>query len=145
MSPIGDSDFKRMIAEQKEKLIKALMHLEYSYRKILLLPEDLNQLNEETLETWESFASRFERVSDIFLTKYLRARVLEQDPGFIGSLRDVVNQGEKLGYLENAESWMAIRELRNISAHEYTDKDLAMFFRRLKQEAPLLLEIKKKL
>lgn len=38
---------------------------------------------------------------------------------------------------------MAIRELRNISTHEYTDKDLAEFFKRLKQECPLLLVIKK--
>lgn len=34
--------------------------------------------------------------------------------GFSGSLRDFVNQAEKLGYIENAETWMGIRELRNI-------------------------------
>lgn len=130
---------------QKQKLLKALAHLEYSYKKILSLPESPDLLNEETLETWESFSTRFARVTDVFLTKFLRAYVLQQDPGFSGSLRDFVNQAEKLGLVDNTISWMSIRELRNISAHEYTDKDLAMFFKRLKQETPLLLSIKEKL
>jgi hypothetical protein len=135
------SNISDYLTEQKERLSKALIHLDYSYQKILKLSDNLDQLDEESLETWESFAARFSRVADLFLTKYLRALVLAQDPGFTGSLRDFVNQGEKLAAIDNAESWMAIRELRNISAHEYTDKDLAMFFKRLKQECPRLLSI----
>lgn len=133
------------LQEQKAKLIKALEHLAYSYKKIINLPEKPEQLNEETLETWESFAARFGRVADIFLMKYLRALILMQDPGFNGSLRDFLNQAEKLNIIENTEVWMAIRELRNISAHEYTDKDLCEFFIRLKKEAPRLLAIKNRL
>ncbi|MHB1947952.1 MAG: hypothetical protein ACYCQI_07555 [Gammaproteobacteria bacterium] len=128
--------------DQKNKLTKAIEHLECSYNKIFRLPEQLDQLDEESLETWESFAARFGRVADIFLMKYLRAYVLLQDPGFAGSLRDFVNQGEKLGIIDSAEMWMSIRELPNISAHEYTDKDLVEFFKRLKQDAPRLLAIK---
>jgi len=136
---------KSFLDNQKDKLLKALAHLDYSYKKIVDLPDHPDQLNEETLETWESFAARFCRVADIFLTKYVRAYVLVQDPGFTGSLRDFVNQAEKLGLVDQAEQWMGIRELRNISAHEYTDKDLAAFFKRLKKEAPFLLSIKNKL
>lgn len=139
------SPHQEFLQAQKIKLIKALVHLEYSYKKVLLLPEHPDQLDEETLETWESFAARFGRVTDIFLTKYLRAYVLQEDPGFTGSLRDFVNQAEKLGLIDNVDTWMAIRELRNIAAHEYTDKDLAAFFKRLKQEASILLSIKMKL
>lgn len=129
--------------DQKIKLGKALKHLEYSYQKILHLPVEAALLDEESLETWESFAARFARVSDIFLTKYIRAFILLQDPGFSGSLRDYINQAEKAGLVEDAEKWMAIRELRNISAHEYTDKDLAGFFERLKKESIHLLKLKK--
>lgn len=139
------SSRQEYFAEQKSKLLKALQHLEYSYKKILKLPEHPDQLDEESLETWESFAARFARVADIFLMKYLRAFVLQQDPGFTGSLRDFVNQAEKLNLIDDAEKWMRIRELRNISAHEYTDKDLVEFFKRLKQECPFLLVIKDKL
>lgn len=131
--------------EQKRKLIKAISHLEYSYNKILKLKCNLNDLDDETLETWESFAARFGRVADIFLTRYLRTRILLEDPGFSGTLRDFINQAEKLEIIDSADAWMAIRELRNISAHDYSEKDLAEFFLRLKNECPRLLDIKHKL
>lgn len=134
----------KFIESQKESLLKAIKHLEYSYQKIMALPESPDELDEESLETWESFAARFGRVADIFLMKYARAIVLREDPGFTGTLRDFVSQAEKIGLIQDADKWMAIRELRNISAHEYTEKDLAHFFRRLKQEAPLLISIKSK-
>lgn len=133
---------KAFLQEQKNKLLKAIAHLEYSYNKVLELPIEPEKLDEETLETWESFSARFARVADIYLTKYLRTFVLVDDPGFIGSFRDFINQAEKLHCLDDADQWMAIRELRNISAHEYTDNDLAAFFNRLRQEAPLLIAIK---
>lgn len=136
------SRLNQLHQEQKIKLLKAIDHLEYSYHKILQLPVTLDALDEEMLETWESFAARFSRVADIFLTKYVRAAVLLNDPGFSGSLRDFLDQAEKLGILENVDGWMGIRELRNISAHEYTEKDLSIFFKRIKQEAPLLIKIK---
>ena len=60
--------------EQKCKLLKAIGHLEYTYNKIVTLPVEPAQLDEETFETRESFAVRFCRVADVFLSKYLRAR-----------------------------------------------------------------------
>jgi hypothetical protein len=126
---------------QKNKLIKALAHLEYSYNKILKLPEDPAQFDEEILETWESFSARFCRVADMFLMKYLRTLILMQDPGFTGSLRDFLNQAEKLNYINSAELWLQIRELRNIAAHEYSEKDLALFFQRLRSDCIHLLNL----
>ena len=134
---------QEFLNEQKNKLLKALVHLNYSYQKILKLPTDPAQMDEEILETWESFAARFSRVADLFLTKYIRAYILMQDPGFNGSFLDFLNQAEKLKLVEQIDPWMSIRELRNISGHEYTEKDLAKFFDRLKQEAPHLLALKK--
>lgn len=136
---------KDFLEEQREKLLKAIAHLEYSYKKILQIQPDPTKMDEEDLETWESFSARFGRVSDIFLTKYARAFVLSQDPGFIGSFRDFLNQAEKLHVLDDVDIWMSIRELRNISAHDYTDKDLALFFKRLQQEAPRLIALKNRL
>lgn len=134
-----------ILENQKNKLLKAIQHLEYSYNKVLKLPVEISELDEESLETWESFAARFCRVSDIFLAKYLKTTVLLNDPGFTGTLRDFMNQAEKIRLIEDVEAWMAIRELRNISAHDYTDKDLALFFKKLREETPQLLAIKHKL
>ena len=70
--------FHRMSAKNdflkalREKLLKAIGHLEYSYKKIQHIPPDIDTLDEEGLETWESFSARFCRVSDIFLSKYIR-------------------------------------------------------------------------
>lgn len=125
----------------KRKLLKALEHLDYSYKKISQLPTTIEQLDEEALETWESFAARFSRVTDIFLTKYLRTRILLDDPGFTGSLRDYLNQAEKLHIIEDANGWMAVRELRTITAHDYSEQDLNLFFQQLKKECPRLLAI----
>lgn len=139
------SDIEALKVIQKRKLLKAIEHLEYSFHKVKLLSNHVEQLDEEALETWESFAARFARVSDIFLSRYLRTVVLLNDPGFSGSLRDFVNQGEKLGIINNTSAWMAIRELRNISAHDYSENDLSEFFKRLAIECPRLLAIKEML
>jgi hypothetical protein len=131
------------LAEQyKTKVQKALIHLEYSWKKIQKLPAVPNQLDEESLETWESFSARFARVVDLFLTKYLRARVLENDPGFEGSLRDFCDQSEKLGLIDSADFWMKLRELRNINAHDYRDDKLEEYFRDLLANAPQVLKVK---
>ena len=140
-----NTSYRTMLDSSRQKLIKALKHLDYSFNKIQKLESNVTQLDEESLETWESFAARFARVADIFLTRYLKAYVLNNDPGFEGTLRDFVNQGEKLSIIDDAQAWMGIRELRNITAHEYTEEDLTHFFHRLKTEAPRLLKIMEKM
>lgn len=136
------TSIEQLRTHQKRKLHKAIAHLEYSYNKVKNLSSDVEHLNDEELETWESFSARFSRVSDIFLVRYVRSVVLINDPGFSGSLRDFVNQGEKLGVVDDANAWMAIRELRNISAHDYSESDLTEFFKRLLLECPRLIAIK---
>ena len=131
---------KLILQRYRDQLIKALKHFEYSYAKIQSLPIDPKLLDEEALETWESYSARFSRVVDIFLTKYVRAAVKENDPGFDGTLRDYVNQGEKLGLLTNAQEWMELRELRNISAHTYEER-LAEFLQKLLRKSQPLVDL----
>lgn len=57
-------------------------------------------------------------------------------------MRDFLNAGEKLGIIDNAEAWMDIRELRNISAHEYTEEELPNVYKRLLNECPRILKLK---
>lgn len=123
-------------------MTKALDYLEYSYHKVLPLSNKVSELDAESLEVWESFAARFSRVSDIFLTRYLCTCILLNDPGFNGTLRDFLNQAEKIGIIENADIWLGIRELRNITAYDYTEEDLGQFFQTLRRECPKLLAIR---
>jgi len=137
------TDYQALMNITQDKLVKALSHLEYSYKIIIHLPEEIENLNEETLAAWESFSARFSRVVDLFLSRYIRACVLVDDPGFSGTFRDFINQAEKLKIIDDARKWMEIRALRNITAHEYNDKDLTEFFVQLKKSCPTLLAIKK--
>lgn len=131
------------LEKTQNQLIKALDHLAYSYQKVLLLPIHPEKLDEETLETWESFAARFSRVVDIFLMRVVKAKVKFSDPAFDGTLRDYLNQAEKIGLIENTNEWLVLRELRNIAAHEYTDQGLAFFLEKLRMHCPMLLALKK--
>lgn len=136
---------RESLEDSRRKLLKALLHLEYSFAKVQALPTDAIELDEERLETWESFTARFSRCVDLFLVRYLRARLLHEDPGFSGTLRDAVNQGEKLGLVDDARAWLTLRELRNIAAHEYSEQDLGAFYERLRQEAPRILALEARL
>lgn len=134
-----DNELKQKFHKQ---LLKALEYLDYSYAKVQQLPEKISELDAETLETWESFSARFSRVADIYLSKYIRAVILADDPGFNGSFRDFMNRAEKLRLIDQVDTWMSIRSLRNLSVHEYAEEDMTEYFQNLKKYTPKLLGIK---
>lgn len=129
----------------RKQLFKGINHLSHSYQKVLKMTTDVEKLDIDQLEIWESFAARFARVSDIFLAKYVRTWVLQGDPAFRGSLRDFVDQAEKLGLIENADTWMEIRELRNASAHEYSEEKFSEDVQKMRNLTPILIALRDKL
>ena len=84
-------------------------------------------------------AEKLNEISDKYHDLLLADRTLKK------LLIKLINQAEKLEVIDDANVWMGIRALRNISVHDYTEKDLSQFFIRLKQEAPRLLQLKEKL
>lgn len=124
-----------------EQVKKALKHLEYSYNKSLNLPMIEIEMNEENLETWESFSSRFARVVDLFTTKYLKSCVLLNDPAFDGSYRDLLDAAEKMKFIQSSDFFMKMREIRNIHSHDYREDKLILFLTDLKTYSPELLKI----
>ena len=127
------------------KIVKSLKYLEYSYNRTLKMPTKPAAMNDQELEAWDSFASRFARSSDIFLSKYIKAYLLKDDPAFDGSFRDQLNRAEKLGLIDKVETWLEIRELRNATVHEYSDQDLEKIFEKFRKFTPLLLELPQRL
>ncbi len=124
-----------------DDLKKSLGHLEYSFNKVKKLSSNVPSLGEEDLETWESFSSRFSRASDIFVSKFLRFKIKEKDPAFRGSVIDLLNEAEKFGWIENAQIWRRIRELRNVAAHDYAASDLSALFQELVKLCPEILKV----
>ncbi len=123
------------------KIVKSLKYLDYSYKRTLNMPLNPSQMSDSELEAWDGFASRFARTSDIFLSKYVKAYVLKDDPAFDGGFVDQLNRAEKLGLIHSVQTWMEIRELRNATVHEYSDQDLEKIFEKFRKFTPLLLSL----
>ena len=136
---------KNLVGLYYSKIVKSLLHLEYSYNKAKNLKTSVAELSEDQLETWDGFAPRFARSSDLFLSKYIKAYVSKDDPAFDGGFRDYLNRAEKLELIDSVDQWLDIRDMRNVVVHEYSEKDLEKFFEKLIKYSPLLLELRSKL
>ena len=135
--------YEIMVLASAEKLKKALKHLSYCYDKILVPNQPVAKMSEEELLMWEGLSARFSRVADLFLMQYIRSKVLYEDPGFEGTLRDYLNKAEKMELIDDTSDWMKIRELRNKTAHEYNEEHLGEFFALLYSYTPKLLDLKR--
>lgn len=133
---------KELIDQTWQEVLEGIQHLDYSYKKVQKLGTDPSQLSSEDLETWEGLIARFGRVSDIYLSKYLRALVSHAEPGFRGSFRDYLDQAAKMKIIGEVEQWIEIRELRNLSVHEYSKAKVPAIFDRVRELTPKLIALK---
>lgn len=132
---------KDLVSYYYAKILKSLRYLEFTYRRVSKLSLALDTLSDEQLELWDSFAIRFARSSEIFLSKFITAVVKRDDPVFDGGFRDKLHRAEKLGILDDVPRWMEIRQLRNVTVHEYSDEDLKEILKKLMAYTPLLLSL----
>jgi hypothetical protein len=117
---------------------KSLKYLEYTYTRVLKMPTNPAELSDEQFEAWDGFATRFARSSDLFLSKYIKAAIKNDDPAFDGSFRDHLNRAEKLKLIDDPRVWFEIRELRNIVVHEYSGENLKAIFEKMIKFTPLI-------
>jgi hypothetical protein len=94
----------------------------------------------------EAFTSRFCRLQDTIgdklLPTILQAMQEPKSPFLVN-----LNKAEKYGWLNSAEDWIALRQLRNQMVHEYIE-DSQQFFDALQasfESLPILIEFAKKL
>ena len=130
-----------LILNLEVKLGKALTRLEASHLRLPTLPTKGQAFDDEGLGRFEEFMSRYARLTDIFMSQYLRARVVAGDPAFRGTLRDILDQAEKSMLIDSADEWFAIRELRNRQAHEYEEDDLLGIFQQALKSWPRIKSI----
>jgi len=127
------------------KIVKSLKYLRYSFEKVKTYPTNPEQMSEVEFEVWDGFSTRFSRSSDIFLSKFIKAYLKNDDPTFDGSFKDMLNRAEKLGLIENTDAWVDIRELRNVVVNEYSDDDLEIILIKMLSLTPLILDLDKRL
>lgn len=77
-------------------------------------------LNNEAVMRLDQFVYRFSKLQDVIgakIFRYILAWLYEEEDTM--SMRDVLERLERLGIIDNVESWVYIRELRNTIAHDY--------------------------
>jgi len=127
------------------KIVKSLNYLEYTFERVKNLKTNPGQLSGDELERWDGMATRFARASDLFLSKYIKAAVLKDDPAFDGAFRDFLNRAEKLKIIDETASWLEIRNLRNVAVHEYSEGDLEKILIKFLHYTPMILELRARL
>lgn len=96
--------------------------------------------SEEEYDAFETFTSRFARVSDMILQKVFRnIDKLELEDG--GTLLDVLNRAEKRTLIDSVDHFRELRELRNEITHEYSLDELKELFASVLKHTPELFTI----
>lgn len=139
------TNLKELAHQAQDEILDSLKYLKYSYERVKNLTVQVDLLSPAELEAWDGLVIRFGRTSDIYISKYLKSSVLLGDPGFRGTLRDFLDQAEKQGLIESTDLWMRLRELRNISVHEYSKVKISAILEELRHLTPHLLRLEERL
>lgn len=121
-----------MNANQAERLrflqrvvTKEIKHLTYSSKRVFVKPFTVERAksladDEALAEKVEAFVSRFSRLQDTVGDKLLPAWLTALGET-TGATIDNLDKAEKLGFLNSADKWLEIRQLRNQMVHEYIE------------------------
>ncbi len=85
-------------------------------------PDRAKSLDEDAdlAERVEAFVGRFGRLQDMLADKMLPS-LLSALGERVGAQLDNLDLAERFGYIESAETWFAMRQLRNQMVHEYIE------------------------
>lgn len=104
---------------------KECLHLTNTDKRLFDTPftsERIKQLETDIdlSERVEAFVGRFSRLQDTVADKLLPALLvaLGETPS---AVIDNLDRAERLGFLDSADEWLAMRQLRNQMVHEYVD------------------------
>lgn len=102
-----------------------LLHLQQTDARLFGNPFSADDLvlrlqNIDFSERIDAFVARFGRLQDLLGDKFLPAwlKAMEERAG---AVLENLDRAEKLGLIESADDWLAVRKLRNLMVHEYID------------------------
>ncbi len=111
-------------------VVKERDHLLITDQRLFQSPFDLNRVKEmdtdvDLSERVDAFVSRFSRLQDTVGDKLL-PQLLTVLGEKAESVIDNLDRAEKLDFLDSADEWMSIRNLRNQMIHEYIEDPLIL-------------------
>ncbi len=95
---------------------------------------------EEQLIELEALTARFARVSDLLIQKIFKT-IDQLDASAPGTIRDRILQAEKKGLIQDADTLLEIRNVRNTIAHEYESMDIKEMFLFVFRHAQVLISV----
>lgn len=121
-----------MINLRMQKLInecdKHVQRMSYAYTKMaLFMPLDISryqQLSDDEVEHIDQFLFRFAKLQDAMGEKLfiLMLEFLEEENPKSKPFIDTLNRLEQIGLLEDKNTWLELRKIRNNIAHQYDDE-----------------------
>ena len=148
----------RRAAERLRQLLKIvereLARLQSTDRRLFKQPftaERASSLNEDEdlAERVEAFVSRFGRLQDTLGDKVFPIYLAAQGEK-AGAFGENLDRAERLGLVQDAQSWIDMRRLRNQMVHEYIEDPVVLasalqaghdFVRRLEQSVTEILRL----
>lgn len=114
--------------------------LQKSSDKCALVVNDVDQVNDDALESCEALTARFARTVDILTQKVLKTIFLllrEEAKTFI----DRCYLAEKLGLIDDAQQLINVRDLRSEIVHEYSQMELKVLFQETVSASKILISL----
>lgn len=110
--------------------VKERDHLLITDQRLFQSTFDLNRVKQmdtdiDLSERVDAFVGRFSRLQDTVGDKLL-PQLLTVLGEKVESVIDNLDRAEKLGFLDSADEWMSIRNLRNQMIHEYIEDPLIL-------------------
>jgi hypothetical protein len=144
------------VSSIQDRLFLVTQLVKVTEKEVRYLARTANRLNVLNLDlTWvesldnddlhsemlDAFVSRYGRLQDTLGDKLLPA-MLRGSLEKTGSQLDNLLRAEKLGWIESAQTWIEMRELRNRLIHEYieTPSDLLSALKQALQFVNILIE-----
>lgn len=111
-------------------VVKERDHLHITDQRLFKTSFDLNRVKQmdtdiDLSERVDAFVGRFSRLQDTVGDKLL-PQLLTILGEKVESVIDNLDRAEKLGFLDSADEWMSIRNLRNQMIHEYIEDPLIL-------------------
>ncbi|MEO6187373.1 MAG: HepT-like ribonuclease domain-containing protein [Ginsengibacter sp.] len=129
------------LEENFEKAEEAANHLKVSFERCKDFINE-KEFSEEQLIELEALTSRFARLSDLLIQKIFKT-IDQLDASAPGTVRDRILQAEKKGLIEDADTLLEIRNVRNTIAHEYESVDMKELSQFVFRHSGILIEILK--
>jgi hypothetical protein len=122
MTTPNDLKLKELLQAEWQLLVASVTSLKHSVEKCNSIGIK-SEYSFEEQESFDSLTSKFNRTSDIFTQKIIRTTWMLLHEPFVPFI-DLMNSGEKLGIISNANQMIYIRDMRNQIAHEYIPEAL---------------------